>query len=251
MRIKFSFKTDIGRKKTNNEDSYYYSETSGLFGIADGMGGHAGGEVASKIAADIIKKCVESAGDKLGKLESIPAFISNIVIKASDSIKEEARRNPLLAGMGTTIVQMLCLEDKIYVSNVGDSRCYKLSDLKEFSQVSHDHSQIQEYIDDKIITEEQAKTHPMRHIITQAVGYSENLNVRTVVEPYKAGDYYLLCSDGLNDHFASDAEVKELFLNALEAGSGDLDAVCAALVDKANDLGGRDNITVMVLKILE
>jgi protein phosphatase len=251
MKFKVGCKTDIGKKKSNNEDSYYFNEKLGLFGVADGMGGHAGGEVASRLAAETIVKRVEGAGEKLDKIDDIPAFISNIISIASDVIKQEALNNPELRGMGTTIVQALCGGGKVFVTNIGDARCYKLSADGEFSLVSHDQSQIQEYIDDGLITEEQAKVHPMRHVITQAVGYSENLKPRTVECEYRAGDYYLLCSDGLNDEFKNDGEIKELMVRTLAESGGDLDAVCQKLVDTALDLGGRDNVTVMIFKILE
>ncbi|HPG57052.1 MAG TPA: protein phosphatase 2C domain-containing protein [Candidatus Wallbacteria bacterium] len=251
MKFKIGCKTDIGRKKSNNEDSYYFLEEVGLFGVADGMGGHAGGEVASKLAAETITKRVAGAGDRLDKIENIPSFISNIITIASDSIKQEALENPSLRGMGTTLVQALCVNGKVFVSNIGDARCYKLSASGEFSLISHDHSQIQDYIDDGLITEEQAKVHPMRHVITQAVGYTDNLNARTVECEYKAGDYYLLCSDGLNDQFKNDGEIKDLLVKSLAETGDDLEATCQKMVDEANELGGRDNITVLIFKILE
>jgi protein phosphatase len=251
MNFKIGCKTDIGKKKSNNEDSFYFLENMGLFGVADGMGGHAGGEIASKIAAETISKSVAGAGDKIDKLNDIPGFISNLITMASDNIKQEALNNPSLRGMGTTIIQALCVKDKIYVTNIGDSRCYKLSAEGVFSLVSHDQSQIQDYIDDGLISEQQAKVHPMRHVITQAVGYSENLNPRTVECEYRAGDYYMLCSDGLNDQFNNDDEIKDIMVKSLAETGGDLDGVCRKLVDAANDLGGRDNITVLIFKILE
>lgn len=251
MKFKVGCKTDTGKKKSNNEDSYYYNESIGLFGVADGMGGHAGGEVASKLAAETVLRRFESAGDRLEKIDDVPGFISNIISIASDVIKEEALNNPELRGMGTTIVQAFCSGGKVFVTNIGDARCYRLSAEGEFSLVSHDQSQIQEYIDDGLITEEQAKVHPMRHVITQAVGYSENLSPRTVECAYKAGDYYLLCSDGLNDEFKNDEDIKKIMTDAIAESNDDPGAVCQKLVDTALANGGRDNVTVIIFKIIE
>ncbi len=251
MKFKVGFKTDVGRKKSNNEDNYYYIQNSGLFGVADGMGGHAGGEIASRIAVETVTKKISEAAGEINNMHDIPAFIKNIIIEASNNIKAEAVNDPSLRGMGTTIVQALCLKNKVFITNIGDSRCYRLSAAGDFSLISHDQSQIQDYIDDGLITEKQAKTHPMRHVITQAVGYSENLNPRTVECEYKAGDYYMLCSDGLNDQFNDDEEIKNIIVKSLAEMPDDLNAVCARLVDMANELGGRDNITVVMFKILE
>lgn len=250
MKFKTGCVTDIGKVKANNEDSFYHCERQGFFLVADGMGGHAGGEVASRMAVEIMKSAFDEAFQNSRLPEDIPGFIENAIITSSEAIKKETLENPTLRGMGTTVVSCFCSGGKIYVANVGDSRCYRLSG-EAFELISHDHSQVQEYIDMGLITEEAAKKHPLRHVITQAVGYNDELKVRIVEEPYRAGDYYLLCSDGLNDHFSTDGEIKDLFIKSLAESGDDVQAACSKLVEVSNELGGRDNITVMVFKVIE
>lgn len=247
MNFKVSCKTDIGRKKANNEDNYYFSDKKGLFIVADGMGGHAGGEVASDMAVKLISEKIENADISNSNAESV---IQEAVVSASKKIKDASLENDELRGMGTTLVSCLCNGGKVYVTNVGDARCY-LYDGKRFELLSHDHSQIQEYIDMNLINEAQAKVHPMRHVITQAVGYNDELKVRTVSRDITAGDYYVLCSDGLNDHFESDEELGASFIKLLNDSGQDLDRVCSDLIDIVNGRGGRDNITILIFKILE
>lgn len=255
MKFKVGCLTDIGRKKANNEDNYFFLDDAGLFLVADGMGGHAGGEVASALAVGIIREKFEEwmkNGSKSGEEASL---IEESIKCASTRIKEVAAEKPELTGMGTTVVLCLFTGEKVFISNVGDSRCYRFRD-NALALLSHDQSQIQEYIDMNLITEEQAKTHPMRHVITQAVGYNDDLKVRTVEEKYSAGEYFLLCSDGLNDHFESDAELNEVFSGYLGEcrGAGpegeDLTSVCRRLIDFVNERGGRDNTTVMIVKTI-
>jgi len=247
MNFKVSCKTDIGKKKANNEDNYYFSEKKGLFIVADGMGGHAGGEVASRMAVELISGKIEGA-DISGLNAS--EIIQEAVVSASKKIKDTSMENDELRGMGTTLVLSLCNAGKVYITNVGDARCYSY-DGQKFELLSHDHSQIQEYIDMNLINEAQAKVHPMRHVITQAVGYNDELKVRTVSRDMRAGDYFLLCSDGLNDHFESDEELGGVFIKLLAESGGDQDKICSELIDMVNGRGGRDNITILIFKILE
>lgn len=247
MNFKVSCITDIGRKKANNEDNYYFSEKKGLFIVADGMGGHAGGEVASDMAVRLISEKIENTD--ISNL-NVSDVIHEAVVSASKKIKDTSMENDELRGMGTTLVSCLCHGGKVYVTNVGDARCYSY-DGNRFELLSHDHSQIQEYIDMNLINEAQAKVHPMRHVITQAVGYNDELKVRTVSREYRAGDYYLLCSDGLNDHFESDEELGGVFMKLLGDSSGNMDKMCSEFVDMVNGRGGRDNITILMFKILE
>ncbi|HNY10146.1 MAG TPA: protein phosphatase 2C domain-containing protein [Candidatus Wallbacteria bacterium] len=246
MNFKVSCKTDIGKKKANNEDNYYFCEKKGLFIVADGMGGHAGGEVASDMAVKLISEEIENAD--ISKF-NVADVIREAVAAASEKIKNVSMENDELRGMGTTLVSCLCHDEKVYVTNVGDARCYSY-DGQKFELLSHDHSQIQEYIDMDLINEAQAKVHPMRHVITQAVGYNDELKIRIVPRDYRVGDYYILCSDGLNDHFESDEELGGAFIKLLDASGGDLDKICSDLIDMVNDRGGRDNITILIFKIL-
>jgi len=249
MKFKVGCLTDIGRKKQNNEDKYYFSEEAGLFVVADGMGGHAGGEVASDIAVGVIREKFDE-WIKKGRPRGIEKnLIEESVTGASARIKDEAAKRPDLTGMGTTVIMCLFTDEKVFVSNVGDSRCYRFK-AGELTQLSHDQSQIQEYIDMSLITEEQAKTHPLRHVITQAVGYNDDLKVRTIEEQYSPDEYYILCSDGLNDHFESDSEIKDLFIKYLGELGDELEKICKKLIDFVNERGGRDNTTVMIVKTI-
>ena len=232
--------TDTGRVRTENEDAFV--ALSMVFGVADGMGGHAAGEVASAIAAGTLR-------DRLGAgAESVDVVVA-AVVEANASIFQGAHSNAAQRGMGTTLTAMVVLVDgtgqrRLAVVNVGDSRSYVMR-AGRLRRVTIDHSYVQELVSTGHITEIEARSHPRRNIVTRALGIEPNVRVDTWVLPLVQGDRYVLCSDGLVDE-VDDAEIAELML-AIASPQDAADALVAA----ANEHGGRDNVTVVVVDVLE
>ena len=232
--------TDTGRVRTENEDAFVALPM--VYGVADGMGGHAAGEVASAIAASTLR-------DRLGAgAESVDVVVA-AVVEANASIFQGAHSNAAQRGMGTTLTAMVVLVDgagqrRLAMVNVGDSRTYVLR-AGRLRRVTIDHSYVQELVSTGHITETEARSHPRRNIVTRALGIEPNVRVDTWVLPFVQGDRYVLCSDGLVDE-VDDGEILELLLaNATPQAAAD------ALVASANDHGGRDNVTVVVVDVLE
>lgn len=233
--------TDTGRVRTENEDSFV-AETM-VYGVADGMGGHAAGEVASAIAAGTLR-------DRLAVgAESVDVAVA-AVVEANAAIFQGAHSNAAQRGMGTTLTAMVVLtpEDdsrpRLALVNVGDSRTYVMR-AGRLRRVTVDHSYVQELVSTGHITEAEARSHPRRNIVTRALGIEPNVRVDTWVLPFVQGDRYVLCSDGLVDEVDDDEIASLLVANA------DPQAAAEALVAAANDHGGRDNVTVVVVDVLD
>lgn len=232
--------TDTGRVRTENEDAFVALPM--VYGVADGMGGHAAGEVASAIAATTLRDRLSSGA------ESVDVVVA-AVVEANASIFQGAHSNAAQRGMGTTLTAMVVLVDesgqrRLAMVNVGDSRTYVLR-AGRLRRVTIDHSYVQELVSTGHITEVEARSHPRRNIVTRALGIEPNVRVDTWVLPFVQGDRYVLCSDGLVDE-VDDGEILELLLaNSSPQGAAD------ALVASANEHGGRDNVTVVVVDVLE
>jgi len=232
--------TDTGRVRTENEDAFVALPM--VYGVADGMGGHAAGEVASAIAASTMR-------DRLGGgAESVDVVVA-AVVEANAAIFQGAHSNSEQRGMGTTLTAMVVLDDgagrrRLAMINVGDSRTYVMR-AGRLRRVSVDHSYVQELVSTGHITEAEARSHPRRNIVTRALGIEPNVRVDTWVLPFVIGDRYVLCSDGLVDE-VDDVEILELLL-----ANADPQDAADALVASANDHGGRDNVTVVVVDVLE
>jgi protein phosphatase len=242
MKINLFGKTDPGLKRTNNEDSFLIREDMNLCAVADGMGGAAAGEIASRIFVDTAAHVYEEwmKGDK-----EDPAFpVQKTYITANSGILEHISRFPEHKGMGTTAELLSISDDLIIIGHVGDSRTYRLRNgiLK---QVTKDHSLIQEQIEKGIITVEEARNHSMRHVILRAVGVEDNVSLDIIKTKAVAGDIYLLCSDGLTD-MADDADIEKC-MNSHSA----LDGMASGLINLARAGGGKDNITVVLALISE
>lgn len=245
--------TDPGMVRSHNEDSIALDEENGLVILADGMGGYNAGEVASGMATTVIvtelQRLLEeraiSAGDELGGEALAQELLREQIGKANTSIYQASQSQPQYAGMGTTLVVALFNDNRMTVAHIGDSRLYRLRG-EEFRQVTKDHSLLQEQIDRGMITAEQAKQSQNKNLVTRALG------IDPIVEPeihdYDTlpGDIYLVCSDGLCD-MVSDADIV-LVLQTLGANL----SLCAQqLVQQANDNGGRDNISVILVRVLK
>jgi serine/threonine protein phosphatase PrpC len=250
MKIRYAAKTDVGMKRTHNEDYFSIIEDEQLFMVADGMGGHASGEVASKMSAEIIGEFYGRTKDEEAtwpyKMERNLNYIENRLtcsIKlANYRIFHAAASDIRYKGMGTTIVSTLIAGDKIHVGHVGDSRCYR-SRPEGIAQLTRDHSLLEDYKDAKPdMTEEEERNFPHKNVITRALGMRETVEVDIRQYGIEDGDIYLLCSDGLSG-MVPDHEMQA----TLSKGGGDLERCVSELVDKANRNGGVDNISCLLL----
>lgn len=231
--------TDTGRVRESNEDSYVAQPL--VFAVADGMGGHQAGEVASAIAASVLN-------ERLGNGALSTDLVVAAVTEANAAIFHGAHSNPSQRGMGTTLTALVVMtthegEQRLVVANVGDSRTYLLRD-GVLRRVTIDHSYVQELVSTGHITEAEARNHPRRNIVTRALGIEPTVRVDTEVLPLVRGDRYVLCSDGLVDE-ADDTDIA-----AVLATYPQPQACAQALVQLANDKGGRDNTTVVVVDVL-
>lgn len=231
-------KSDIGMVRKANEDSFAF-EPPHLFVVADGMGGHVAGEVASSIAATTVKEYVlRNLGDVHPR-----QLLEQAILQANQEIFEKAQTNADYAGMGTTVTAAILDESNIFWGHVGDSRLYYVNnDVLE--QLTSDHSLVWELIKAGTISKEEALVHPQRNILTRAVGTSEHLRVETGAYQYHSGGKVLLCTDGLTNMVGED----ELAL-ALVSNTQDGQIILDGLIEKANNAGGNDNITAILIAL--
>jgi PPM family protein phosphatase len=242
MIYQFAHSTDPGLARDNNEDSLALDLPTQLAVLADGMGGYNAGEVASGMATAFIKsemsRWLVQAGRNANARE-VRRALEICVDNANRSIFNAAGSNPQYTGMGTTLVVGVFQDDRLMLGHIGDSRCYRLRGL-EFSQITKDHSLLQEQIDAGLITPEQAATSLNKNLVTRALGVEDAVLLETNEHRTEVGDIYLMCSDGLSD-MVSDEGIADIM-----QGNQDLDAMAKALVDAANAGGGRDNISVLL-----
>jgi PPM family protein phosphatase len=254
MRITYKAITDVGRKRKGNEDSLFVNAEQNLFVVADGMGGHAAGEVASKIAVDAINEFVVlTAGDEeitwpFGLDENMSYDgnrLKTAVRFANRKVLEATKERSEYEGMATTVAAVLVDGDSANLAHVGDSRVYLVRG-QELIQLTSDHSWVNEQIQSGVISADQARSHPLRNVVTRALGGKADLQVDMQVHEIEPQDVLLLCSDGLTTMIPDDEIAR--FMN--ESG-GDIEGAARALVDAANARGGEDNITVVLLKFEE
>jgi serine/threonine protein phosphatase PrpC len=250
LRIEVAGETNVGMKRTHNEDNFSIMEESGLYIVADGMGGHASGEIASKMAVDAMREFfAATASDPERtwpyKMDRSKGYEENRLITgiklANLRIYESAQRDPRQRGMGTTIVSLFAVEDGVYTAHVGDSRVYRIRD-GILEQLTEDHSLLNDYIKMKRLTPEEIANFPHKNVIVRALGMKDTVKVDTRLEQPRAGDVYLLCSDGLSGP-VTDADMRETLL-----GTNDLKTAASRLIAKANENGGPDNITVVLAR---
>ena len=241
-------RTDIGMKRDHNEDSFLVNEDIGLYVVCDGMGGHAGGETASRLAVQTIEKELISAklriDDPFSAKASLPesplaGALREAVEGACAAVFRSSRAHPELAGMGTTCISLLVQGDHAIVGHVGDSRAYLVRDGQVW-QLSEDHSLVNEQVRAGLLTEEEAKHSRLKNIITRSVGFEEDVLVDVVGVETRSGDKFLLCSDGLSNLIDND-EIRDALLQT------ELDHVPEMLIQLANSRGGDDNITVIAV----
>ena len=245
MTLEFHCATDTGRARSNNEDSVAIDEWSSLVVLADGMGGYNAGEVASSMATSFIKSELgrwlsEAAGTATDT--DVRRAMEICVDNANRAIINAANSNPRYAGMGTTLVVGVFRETRLLLGHVGDSRCYRMR-AGRLTQITHDHSLLQEQIDAGLITAEQAAFSANKNLVTRAVGVEDTVLLETHQHDVLPGDVYVLCSDGLTDML--DDETIAQLLQRCEL----LPEAATALIDAANDAGGKDNISVVLARV--
>jgi protein phosphatase len=254
MAIEHAGLTDVGMRRDHNEDSFCANPDYGLYIVCDGMGGHAAGEVASRIAVETVEKFTAATSKDRditwpfeydehlsGNSNRIRTAIRLANLRLLDYIKEKKEYK----GMGTTIVCSILDGSEASLGHVGDSRIYLLRD-GELKQLTRDHSWIDEQLKQGILTPEEARKHPLRNVITRALGSKDDVVVDVMDTKLVPGDLMLLCSDGLTG-MLTDQEIRDIVV----ANPGDLKAACKALVDSANAHGGDDNVTVILLRYTE
>jgi len=236
-------KTDRGLVRANNEDEFYLDEKLGLLVVADGMGGHASGEVASKLAVNVIRDYFHGPQKLIGR--SNPAFSEatnklNCAIRlANQAVYEVAQSSPVLKGMGTTIVAVLLTGNKLSIAHIGDSRAYLIR-AGNIDQLTEDHTMVNEQVRREIITKEEADKSEMKNVLTKALGISAKMEADLDELTMFGDDMLFLCTDGLSTMVSDEAALKII------SQSGDFNAVCDALISAANKNGGKDNITVVI-----
>ncbi len=236
-------RTDVGMKRRLNEDFFIIDDDLGLYLVADGMGGHAAGDVASRLAGEEILDSLRDARDA-GDRRPARDLLTAAVVAGQRRLVEAVRREPELKGMGTTVVAALHPpgSGKLVIAHVGDSRAYRFRN-GDLEPLTEDHSWVHEQVTAGFLSEEAARRHPLKNVVTRALGENGEPRVDTRELELEAGDRYLLCSDGLNT-MLEDREIA-----AVLRRTGDLEAACRELIVAANRRGGNDNITVVLLDV--
>ena len=240
--MKVFAKSDIGRAREMNQDAYYASQPSdtvGLYVVADGMGGYNGGEVASTIAVTAAKNYIESNfAETEHTKEKLQELVKNAIEYANMLVYEKAKEIPELEGMGTTIEVALVHNNRVYIGHVGDSRVYRIR--KNFiRKLTTDHSYVQKLVKDGTITKEEAAHHPKKNMLTKALGCTSFVEPDVSVKGFLKDDILVLTSDGLTN-MVTDEEIYSIVTDSIEVAAD-------KLVNKANEAGGLDNITVIVV----
>ncbi len=264
--------TDRGRRRASNEDAFGYSLEDGVFVVCDGMGGAAGGEVASALAVEEVlrqltgfREAAQNGHDEIQHAASttmsearsdderngtgpligvVPSIVAEAVDAANTAIHTRAQRSFRLSGMGTTLVAAVICNQRLWVVNVGDSRCYRLRQ-RRLKACTEDHSLIEEQVRLGRMTRAEAARSPLRHVITRALGTQSRVTPDVFELVPEPRDIYLLCSDGLTREL-SDAEIEEIL-----RAEATLEERCKTLVQSANRAGGQDNITCLLIEVSE
>ncbi|MBN2055724.1 Stp1/IreP family PP2C-type Ser/Thr phosphatase [bacterium] len=252
MKLSYSACSDLGRKRVKNEDRYRIAPEADLFLVADGMGGHIAGEIASKIAVDTIEDFITTVNDEdtwpfeISEDLPLPGNQLRVAIQlANEKINSLAAKEEHFDGMGTTIVGMILQDGVSYIGHVGDSRAYLMRN-GNLTLLTQDHSWVNMQVNLGLMNRAEARRHPWKNIITRALGTKPEVDVDIRIQPVKPDDILLLCTDGLNSH-VRDEEIKTI----LRENRQDLERAVKMLIDLANLKGGDDNITVLVVAVEE
>lgn len=232
-----TMRTDVGLVRKQNEDAVWYDENHAIFAVADGMGGHLAGEVASEMAIEAVRK-IALCGIRPGI-----AALREMVTKAHEAIYSHAARNPQCAGMGTTLSVLWHAGSYAYIAHVGDSRIYRLRE-GVLEQITQDHSLVEELVRAHVITREAARTHPRRNVITRALGTKGENTPDLLAADVRAGDLWLLCSDGLCG-MVTDEDIQKTLADL------PLEQAADRLIELALRAGGRDNVSLVLYRCEE
>jgi protein phosphatase len=250
MQVKAYGLTHVGRQRQHNEDSFLVEDDAHLYLVADGMGGHAAGEIASRIAVDSISEFILHTKEDDGTWphaydEHLKRSTNRLMAAlklANSRVLEAMKKDARLRGMGTTVVACLADEDTMSVAHVGDSRAYLVRE-GELKRLTNDHSWVFEQVQAGMLTPEEAEKHPLRNVITRALGGALQVTPDAHEVASQPGDVYLLCSDGLTGMVPEDE-----ILRAVRDNAEDLEKACRVLIDTANERGGLDNVTAILVK---
>ncbi len=251
VRIEVAGETNVGRKRNHNEDNFALMPEFGLYLVADGMGGHASGEVASKMSIDALHEFLTETADDPDrtwpyKMDRSKGYEENRLITgvklANLRIYEAAQRDGKKRGMGTTMVGLYAADDGVYVAHVGDSRCYRFRN-GQLVALTEDHSLLNDYIKMKRLTQEEIDNFPHKNVIVRALGMKDTVKVDTRFDMPEINDTFLLCSDGLAGPVTDD-EIETI----LRESNGDIKETTSRLIEKANENGGPDNITAVLVR---
>ena len=244
--------TDVGRKRKHNEDAYLVDTERGLFVVADGMGGHAAGEVASRITVESMQEFIGTSDDTSdsswpfgygNRVSSSGNRLTAAVERANEKVMRAVANRPELKGMGTTVVAALVDAERATLVHVGDSRAYLFRE-GDLRRLTDDHSWVQEQVNAGILSEDEAKSHPLKNVVTRALGGAQEPLVDVREEPTRPGDVVLLCSDGLNT-MIEDGEIEDCLQRERV-----LSTAANELVLEANRRGGVDNVTVILIRVV-
>lgn len=241
--MKVAMKTDLGKSRDINEDNCIHCSLGRweLLVVADGMGGHNAGEVASIIAVNSIRDYIREKVNEDTKIEELECIVKDAILKANGDIYKKSLDDSRYAGMGTTATVAMVSEGISIIGHVGDSRAYLLKDNK-LIKITDDHSLVAELLKNGTITEVEAKNHPQKNIITRALGTDEKLEVDIKTIEFNSGNIMVLCTDGLTN-MVCDEEIESVLVN-----TEDTEKAVQELVDLANEKGGHDNITVILAR---
>jgi PPM family protein phosphatase len=250
MEIKAHGLTHVGKQRQHNEDAFLVADEAKLYLVADGMGGHAAGEIASRIAVDSISEFIlhtkEDDGTWPHAYDEHFGRATNRLMAAlrlaNTRVLEAMRKDARLRGMGTTVVACLADGETMSVAHVGDSRAYMIRN-NQLQRITNDHSWVFEQVQAGMLTEAEAEKHPLRNVITRALGGALQVSPDATEIEAKTGDVYLLCSDGLTGMVPEDE-----ILRLVTSHDGDLEGAAQALIDTANERGGLDNITAVLVR---
>lgn len=254
MKIRYAGSTHVGMKRAANEDNFFLLAEENLYVVADGMGGHASGEVASQIAVETLANFyLETARDREVtwpyKEDKALTYDQNRLITgiklANRRVYETSQNDPKYRGMGTTVVSLACGNSGAYMAHVGDSRGYRIRDGR-IEQITEDHSLLNDYLKVHKLTPEEIENFPHKNVIVRALGMKDTVTVDVVRLLPKAGDMFMLCSDGLSGMISD-----EVILDSVVEGGRDLEKICQTLIARANANGGQDNITTVLVEFSE
>ena len=240
MRIDYGARSDQGMVRTSNEDSYIANIQSRIFLVADGMGGHAAGEIASQIAASTIDELVSSRNSD----SNIEEILQAAVKEANKRVFETQKLKSEYRGMGSTLTALTFLDDHYYVAQVGDSRAYLFRD-KKLQQLTRDHSLVWPLYESGILTKDDISRHPQKNLITRSIGTHSEVEADLQKGPVQEGDVFLLCSDGLTD-VLSDHDILKVFID----NAHDPREISELFIRAANSGGGPDNVTAVVICLI-